>query len=639
MQENRLFRKLLRPPTLRVGWHLAHSDSRDDFVSDPVGYQDIAANLSMGLEFLIHELRHDRYRPRNLISVDLPKSGFGIRPGNVLPIEEAALLHSIAYLLAPRLDSHLSSSVYSYRLHKEWRKRVKQGKSLFREGDEEIPFLKGKTIRKIDPFEPWYVAWPEFDRQRMALVTNEGYTHLTRTDISAYFENIDLAVLESLLRQRVPREPILMSLLARLLHCWTRTTSTGVPVGRGIPQGNDVSSFLGNIYLLPLDHALDRYCARRDAVWLRYVDDVEVYSKDSVTAREVISVINGALRQLHLNIQGSKTEIYEGRALSEELSSAELVVATEVCNALQRIDWSSKGASTEATRLLKRVRPIAARFRRGLPVAAHNLNKKDNRLFRRLLTAYGLAHRPYLKNAAIAALEEPPELRILTKCLRYLHQLPESVHAEIVDRLIAIITSTPALISYHSAAILACLHRLHPSSNRLHIVKEITHIGFQQRSDWHVRQRALGLLSVLPAREGTALRRANNSLKHHHPFVRRAAMLMLIRARVPDVRSSLTSLMSDPDPAISRLAVHWSRVLQSTDMAQKVLAGMSRRAANNQNFVWHVPMLYLIRCNDDPSVGKGLRSEVARYQSSKSARVQWHIRRLWVATEWTEIAG
>src|SRR5690242_8679999 len=101
MPEDALFNKLCRPQVLRIGWHLAHADSRDDFISDPAGYADFGASLGARLGYLVREISNDRYRPRAVTNIDVPKSGLSVRPGNVLPIEESALLHAITYLIAP----------------------------------------------------------------------------------------------------------------------------------------------------------------------------------------------------------------------------------------------------------------------------------------------------------------------------------------------------------------------------------------------------------------------------------------------------------------------------------------------------------------------------------------------------------
>ena len=238
MAQNEMFKKLCRLETVNIGWHLAQNDSRDDFVTDPIGHSDFARNLRDRLAHLIEEVQNDRYRPRYLLEIDIPKSGLSVRPGNVLPIEEATLLHTIVFLLAPLLDKNLNKSVYSYRLHQDWDRRAKRGESLFREMDIEIPFLKKSTTRTINPFEAWYERWPAFERDASLAYTEEGFTHLTKTDIAAYFENIDLRTLELQIRNLLKRdEEKILQLLFRILEGWTRVTSTGTPIGRGIPLG------------------------------------------------------------------------------------------------------------------------------------------------------------------------------------------------------------------------------------------------------------------------------------------------------------------------------------------------------------------------------------------------------------------
>jgi len=142
MAQDRLFKELCKPEIIRIGWYLAQGDSRDDFVTDSVGHSDFASNLQDRLAHLVQEVQNQRYRPRNLLEIDVPKSGLSVRPGNVLPIEEAILLHTMVYLLAPLLDKKLDKAVYSYRLHPEWKKRVKKRNSLFREVEVDAPFLK-----------------------------------------------------------------------------------------------------------------------------------------------------------------------------------------------------------------------------------------------------------------------------------------------------------------------------------------------------------------------------------------------------------------------------------------------------------------------------------------------------------------
>src|SRR5688500_13197033 len=115
MARDLLFKRLCTPTSIEIGWHLAHSDSRDDFATDPLGYADYAFMKKERFRFIIEQIRDQRYRFSRLTDIDIPKSGLSVRPGNVLPIEEATVLHAITYLIAPRIDPKLRDGVYSYR--------------------------------------------------------------------------------------------------------------------------------------------------------------------------------------------------------------------------------------------------------------------------------------------------------------------------------------------------------------------------------------------------------------------------------------------------------------------------------------------------------------------------------------------
>jgi hypothetical protein len=48
-------------------------------------------------------------------------------------------------------------------------------------------------------------------------VKEKGYTHLTKTDITAYFENIELSVLETALRNCLRSDPTIIEILMRII--------------------------------------------------------------------------------------------------------------------------------------------------------------------------------------------------------------------------------------------------------------------------------------------------------------------------------------------------------------------------------------------------------------------------------------
>jgi len=632
---DQLFKELCKPQVMRLGWYLAQNDSRDDFVTDPVGHADFAASLDDRLQHVVEQVETHRYRPRHLLEVDIPKSGLSVRPGNVLPIEEASLLHAIVYLLAPLLDKRLDPQVFSYRLHPDWKTRVKKRDSLFRESPVGFPFLKRSTIRSLTPFEAWYDLWPEFESEAIQAYTNEGYTHLTKTDITAYFENIDLRLLESQLRMLLKREEErILQVLFRILEGWTRMTSTGSPIGRGIPQGNEIGSFLGNIYLVPLDRALSEFCKTHDAKWFRYVDDVKVFTKSEQDARQVVFVINKELRALHLNLQGSKTEILSGERLKHELDNSEIDAVDAALVKVNKLDPAKPANAKQITEHLKPLAALRSRFTTGLPDSVTRLDAKDNRLFRRLMTLYGRCKRPHFADAAFAAMRHLPDMRVLKKALTYVTQLPYGKHDAVLAECVSILESRELPFPYQIASVIETIGLLHPlhandvaSKIRLFALNSVKY-------DWVVVQRSLETIAVYPYKDKHALTVAKRALQHSHPMVRRAAFLPLVRSPKHEVRQWLQKLIYHADPGVSRLALFFLRQLQDREYAERELARLRKGSQSDLAVQRSLATLYAMGATEDRQIATSVHKYAHEMATTKSAKLNWHRDRLLSLTDW-----
>jgi len=534
----------------------------------------------------------------------------------------------MVYLLAPKLDRKLSPNVYSYRLHKNWKRRAKKGRSVFREGDDEIPFLKTRTIRRIDPIESWYTLWPEFEKQTARAVKEFGCTHLTKTDITAYFECIDLRILETQLRSLLRQdEDALFQVLFRVLDGWTRVTSTGTPVGRGIPQGNDVSRFLGNLYLLPLDRELDRFCKKHDALWCRYVDDVKVMTRSEKTAREAVFLVNDCLRSLHLNLQGSKTKILSGDELDAAIYDPDGERVSATIDAIQKLQPLTKEKAPSVTKELKKISYLLPRFRRNRGRDVRSLDGDESRLFRRCMTAYGLGRRPHLIDAAFEALRALPDLRILKKALGYVTLQPYQRHDEIIGRLLELIEGDALPFPYQVAVVVDHFRHLHPSNPR-EVGSRLRPFAIGSTRFWYVRQKAAEAIMTFPYREDSACRLCKSLLKSEHPWVRRAGFLMLIRSEIEYVRNQIRQLIYDADQSISRLALYFERHIHERAFADRRLSDLARNNPDDRRFILSLPSLYAIRCSPDMYLVQRLHEIAAKFAGSRSAKVRWHAAKL-----------
>jgi hypothetical protein len=74
---------------------------------------------------------------------------------------------------------------------------------------------------------------------------------------------------------------------------------------KGLPQNRDVSSFLANIYMRPLDNCL------KDVDYFRYMDDIRIIAKSRADANRYMLIVIETLRKYGLAINSSKTKILE----------------------------------------------------------------------------------------------------------------------------------------------------------------------------------------------------------------------------------------------------------------------------------------------------------------------------------------
>jgi Reverse transcriptase (RNA-dependent DNA polymerase) len=317
MQSNQLWNQLLEPTNLKAGWHLTRAELRKDFAERLLIEDAFALDLDGQIKELLRQLSTETFEPRPIIKVDVPKSNLAVRPGSILHIEDRVVLYSAIRLIASKVDANFSECVYSYRA-----KKGKNDKSLFHENDVlDIPFLKTKTIRRlVEPFDPWYELWPAFDDESRQVFEDDDYKFLVVSDISAYFENIQLNLLRDQLLKLIPEETKIVNLFHRCLSAWVVKSQDGYNPPRGIPQGNQFSSFLGNLFLLPVDERLIEFAARNDCRYFRYMDDIRLFCKTFETARRAVFELDSVIRQLHLNIQSAKTKILDENR--KEISTA-----------------------------------------------------------------------------------------------------------------------------------------------------------------------------------------------------------------------------------------------------------------------------------------------------------------------------
>jgi len=290
---------------LQRAFRYAMLDTRDDFVFDVLNHLDVRVNRDYLLKTLSSQLEYGQYLPNRLIEIEVPKNSYSVRPGSTVTVPDLVVLFAIVQVLAPHLDAKLLPCVYSYRLNP---KRGVKDEPLF-VADKAKPEQKSEPPVEADDEFPssWFPLWKSFHKDSVATAKTASFCAVT--DITAYFENIQLDRLRDRLRSLLsPEHHELVDILFSIIKSWNLKLDDHFAGNRGLPQGNDVSSFLSNIHPSTVDEVLFQMVHGNEAAYLRYVDDIKLYTDDKELACSALVETAREMRRIGLNLQSAKTK-------------------------------------------------------------------------------------------------------------------------------------------------------------------------------------------------------------------------------------------------------------------------------------------------------------------------------------------
>src|SRR5581483_9648083 len=230
----------------------------DDWFPDPRQFKDML-NLGLAVQHILtnFEANHGQYVPNKRDEYNLPKPNFTLRYALEIGISARMLYHGLTDYLIPFFDPLIPWTVFNHRYN-----RVK-------------PSTKSGFLRGV-------VAWKNFHGAVRSCLKESHVCHpqaaLLSTDISNFYEYIDLSRLKAILLSLLPEvggDSVQKSgirahveLLFDFLQYWAFDSS------RGLPQNRDASSFLANLYMHPVDKAMLEKGYK--AVYFRYMDDIKI---------------------------------------------------------------------------------------------------------------------------------------------------------------------------------------------------------------------------------------------------------------------------------------------------------------------------------------------------------------------------
>jgi len=273
---------------LELAWKRVKNDQYNDLLPDILELRDVEYDIKTTLSNLREQL--DRgYQPSDGLDIDVPKKAYTLRPACSMIPEDRIIYQSVVDFISHKVEQPPSDACFSYRLNSN---------------------PKSSRI-----FQFWREQWLEM-RKKMREAYANGYCCLLKTDIAAYFEQIDHDIfIKNVLNGKV-KEGQVIYLLSKLLRKWAVSEARYI----GIPQGCDGSSYIGNLYL----RDVDKIMVRGGFKYFRYSDEIRILTKDKREARKAINALTHELRRLHLNLQDAKTDIItDPKKIAEEIGTEE----------------------------------------------------------------------------------------------------------------------------------------------------------------------------------------------------------------------------------------------------------------------------------------------------------------------------
>jgi len=260
-------------------------------------------------------LDNGSYLPIGAVIVEVPKDGLLSRPIAVMRPQDRVVYEALGDELVGPIDATLSESVYSFRLK---------------------PSQSHLGLRGL---RPQIRSWTRFYEVARALHADNGYGFALTTDITSYFEYVDIEVLIKELAAVPGIGQSHLELLSKILNSLQRSTDIW-----GLPQGRTTSSILGNFYLLPLDTAISRQPVR----FIRYSDDIKIFANGPSDLRLALRDLIGILRNRHLNLSFHKTRILAGTEILDEFEDSKKAAID------YGFDIGDTGTAAELTELFDR---------------------------------------------------------------------------------------------------------------------------------------------------------------------------------------------------------------------------------------------------------------------------------------------
>ena len=428
---------------LELAWKRVKLDILDRvFTRNPFEVKLIEDDLAGYLDGLNGRIRNDTYNPKPANICDVPKGGWLVRPGSILSVEDRIVFYACLGVCMPNIYETLKWSQgiadFSYEISNEF---------------ENTNWLRNQ-----------FTGWTKFRTMSIEKIET-GISHVIMTDISNYYENVNIRTLMSDLKSGGVDDNI-VNLLGKCLKKWDQSG------GKGIPQGYTPSDLLGKLYL----NSVDLNFRAMGYNHFRYADDIRIFCKNEVEAKKALVDLSRLLRARGLNLQSAKTKIHTSNNAKTIIDGIQPILQPIIKNLIEALGINNPYFSiAQADELLEQmeedtpVEVLTQAFQEHF-IDAEEKNF-DKTLFHFLLKRLGKSKSDIAVAYCLNLLKTHPEET--ADILKYFQSI--DVINQIEDSIVGFLRSVNAVYPYQNYQILEWFseHTQNPSEDLLKIARRM----------------------------------------------------------------------------------------------------------------------------------------------------------------------
>lgn len=261
-----LIDKVYRTATLYAAWQAVRRNG-GSAGSDHQSIEKFEQDIAWHIATLEEELRTGIYRPRPIRRVYIDKLGsHEKRPLGIPTVRDRVVQAALRLVIEPIFEVGFATHSYGFR-------PGRGSKDALREVDR---FLKA------------------------------GYTCVVDADLKAYFDSIPHERLMQELRRYIADGRVL-DLIKRFLGQDVMEGLSRWTPEKGTPQGAVISPLLANLYLHPVDVAMEAAGYQM----IRYADDIVIMCRDETEARNALHQVQQLIAERGLVLHPEKTRVVD----------------------------------------------------------------------------------------------------------------------------------------------------------------------------------------------------------------------------------------------------------------------------------------------------------------------------------------